>query len=144
MLNNVVIMGRLTATPELRQTPSSIPVTRFTVAVERGYAKQGEERKTDFINVIAWRSTAEFISKYFQKGSMIAIQGSIQTGSYEKDGVKHYTFDVVAGNVSFCGSKSESDNGNASSPKAESSATVSAEYTADDFAAMVDDEDLPF
>ena len=99
MLNCAVIMGRLTADPELRQTPSGVSVTRFTVAVDRGYVKPGEERKADVINVVAWRQTAEFVSRYFQKGSMIAVQGSIQTGSYEKDGVKRYTFEVSADNV---------------------------------------------
>ena len=137
MLNCAVIMGRLTADPELRQTPSSVPVTRFTVAVDRGYAKQGEERKADFINVIAWRQTAEFVCKYFSKGSMIAVQGAIETGSYEKDGVKRYTFEIKADNVSFCGSKNEqSSNGTPAS--AFSSPAV------DDFAAMADDDDLPF
>ncbi|MBE6796222.1 MAG: single-stranded DNA-binding protein [Ruminococcaceae bacterium] len=142
MLNCAVIMGRLTADPELRQTPNGISVTRFTVAVDRGYVKAGEERKADFINVIAWRQTAEFVSKYFSKGSMIAVQGSIQTGSYEKDGVKRYTFEVSADNVSFCGSKNESSNGGAN--VATAAAPSFANGSADDFAAMADDDDLPF
>ena len=104
MLNCAVIMGRLTADPELRQTPNGVSVTRFSVAVDRGYVRAGEERKTDFINVVAWRQTAEFVSRYFSKGAMIAVQGSIQTGSYEKDGIKRSTFEIVADNVSFCGS----------------------------------------
>lgn len=145
MLNCAVIMGRLTADPELRQTPSGVPVTRFTVAVDRGYVKAGEERKADFINVVAWRQTAEFVSRYFQKGSMIAVQGSIQTGSYEKDGVKRSTFEIIADNVSFCGSKSES--GTTGAPRT-TTATVAAPSfsngSADDFAAMADDDDLPF
>lgn len=144
MLNISIIMGRICNNLELKKTPSGVSVTRFTVAVDRNYAKQGEERKTDFINVIAWRSTAEFISKYFSKGSMIAIQGSIQTGSYEKDEVKHYTFDIVADNVSFCGSKSESGTNTTSSPKPENTATTSSGYSADYLAAMADDDDLPF
>lgn len=144
MLNCAVIMGRLTADPELRQTPNGISTTRFTVAVDRNYAKQGEERKTDFINVIAWRNTAEFVSRYFQKGSMIAVQGSIQTGSYEKDGVKRYTVDVVADNVSFCGSKSESGTNSAPRATAAPAAPSFSNGSADDFAAMVDDDDLPF
>lgn len=145
MLNCAVIMGRLTADPELRQTPSGVSVTRFTVAVDRGYVKPGEERKADFINVVAWRQTAEFVSRYFQKGSMIAVQGSIQTGSYEKDGVKRYTFEVSADNVSFCGSKSESGN-NGASVTATASATAPSfsNGSVDDFAAMADDDDLPF
>lgn len=104
MLNCAVIMGRLTADPELRQTPSGVSVTKFTVAVDRR-TKSGEDKIADFINVVAWRSSAEFVVKYFQKGSMIAVQGSIQTGSYEKDGIKHYTFEIIADNVSFCGDK---------------------------------------
>lgn len=105
MLNTAVIMGRLTADPELRKTPQGVDVTRFTVAVDRGYVKQGEERKADFVSVVCWRNTAEFVCKYFTKGSMIAVQGAIQTGTYEKDGIKRNTFEIVADNVSFCGGK---------------------------------------
>ncbi len=143
MLNCAVIMGRLTADPELRQTPSGVAVTRFTVAVERSFVKAGEERKADFINVVAWRQTAEFVSRYFSKGSMIAVQGAIQTGSYEKDGVKRSTFEIVADNVSFCGSKSES--GTSGAPRTPVAAAPSfSNGSADDFAAMADDDDLPF
>ena len=143
MLNCAVIMGRLTADPELRQTPSGVSVTRFTVAVDRGYVKPGEERKADFINVVAWRQTAEFVSRYFQKGSMIAVQGSIQTGSYEKDGVKRYTVEISADNVSFCGSKSET--GTNGAPSTASAAAPSfSNGGINDFVAMADDDDLPF
>lgn len=83
MINNVVLMGRLVATPELRNTQTGLAVTSFSLAVERSYARQGEQRQTDFINCVAWRNTAEFISRYFQKGSMIAVTGSIQTRNYE-------------------------------------------------------------
>jgi single-strand DNA-binding protein len=135
-------MGRLTADPELRQTPSGVSVTRFTVAVDRGYVKAGEERKADFINVVCWRQTAEFVTRYFAKGSMIAVQGSIQTGSYEKDGVKRSTFEIVADNVSFCGSKNESGAG---APRAtENPAASFSNGSVDDFAAIADDDDLPF
>ena len=144
MLNCAVIMGRLTADPELRQTTSGVPVTRFTVAVERAYVKAGEERKADFINVVAWRQTAEFVSRYFQKGSMIAVQGSIQTGSYEKDGVKRYTVEISADNVSFCGSKSETGTNGAPSTTASTAAPSFSNGGLDDFAAMADDDDLPF
>ncbi len=142
MLNCAVIMGRLTADPELRQTPSGVAVTRFSVAVDRGYVKAGEERKADFINVVCWRQTAEFVTRYFSKGSMIAVQGSIQTGSYEKDGVKRSTFEIVADNVSFCGSKSESGTGAA--PRADVAAPSFSNGSVDDFAALADDDDLPF
>ena len=144
MLNCAVIMGRLTADPELRQTPSGVSVTRFTVAVDRGYVKAGEERKADFINVVAWRQTAEFVSRYFQKGSMIAVQGSIQTGSYEKDGVKRYTVEISADNVSFCGSKSETGTSGAPSATVSTAAPSFSNVGLDDFAAMADDDDLPF
>ena len=144
MLNCAVIMGRLTADPELRQTPSGVSVTRFTVAVDRGYVKAGEERKADFINVVAWRQTAEFVSRYFQKGSMIAVQGSIQTGSYEKDGVKRHTVEISADNVSFCGSKSETGTSGAPSATVSTAAPSFSNGGLDDFAAMADDDDLPF
>lgn len=141
MLNCAVIMGRLTADPELRQTPSGVSVTRFTVAVDRAYVKAGEERKADFINVVAWRQTAEFVTRYFAKGSMIAVQGTIQTGSYEKDGVKRSTFEIVADNVSFCGSKSESSG----APRTtQTTAPSFSNGSVDDFAAVTDDDDLPF
>ena len=102
MLNNTVLMGRLTADPELKHTQSGNAVVRFTLAVERSYAKAGEERQTDFIDIIAWRSTAEFVSRYFQKGMLVAVQGSIQTGSYtDREGIKRKSFDVVASQVHF-------------------------------------------
>ena len=139
MLNCAVIMGRLTADPELRQTPSGVSVVRFTVAVDRGYVKQGEERQTDFINVVAWRGSADFVTKYFHKGSMIAVQGTIQTGSYEKDGVKHYTFEIVADSVSFCGRKSDGQNNSSSQIEPQSPKTI------DNATVLVDtDDDLPF
>ncbi|MBQ8015971.1 MAG: single-stranded DNA-binding protein [Clostridia bacterium] len=112
MLNNAVIMGRLVADPELRTTGSGISVTSFTVAVDRRFNRQGEDRQADFIDIIAWRQTAEFVCKYFRKGSMIAIQGYIQTRMYEdKNGNKRKAVEIVADNVSFCGSKSESNTG---------------------------------
>ena len=111
MLNSVIIMGRLTADPELRTTPSGVSVTRFTVAVDRRFQRQGEDRQTDFIGVVAWRQTADFVTRFFKKGQMIAVQGSLQVSNYEdKNGNKRTNYDVVADNVSFCGSKSESGN----------------------------------
>ena len=112
MINCAVIMGRLTSGPELKTTSSGVSVTAFCVAVDRNYVKQGEERQTDFINVVAWRQTAEFVERYFHKGSMIAVQGSIQSRSYEdKNGNKRTAVEVVANNVSFCGSKNGENNG---------------------------------
>ena len=107
-MNVVAIMGRLTADPELKVTNSGTSVTSFTVAVDRPYRKSAEEHKADFINVVAWKTTAEFITKYFNKGSMIAIQGSIQTRNYEDDkGNKRIAVEVLANSVNFCGGKSE-------------------------------------
>ena len=112
MLNVAIIMGRLTADPELRTTASGVAVTTFSVAVDRRFQRQGEEKQTDFINVVAWRQTAEFVSRYFHKGSMIAVRGSIQQRNYEdKNGNKRTAFEIVAEEVSFCGSKAETGTG---------------------------------
>lgn len=101
MFNLVVLTGRLTADPELKNTPNGVSVCNFSIAVERRY-KQGEERQADFINVVAWRNSAEFVCKYFNKGSMIGIEGSIQTRKYQdKDGNNRTAFEVVANNVQF-------------------------------------------
>lgn len=106
MLNIVALMGRLTHTPELKTTQNGTSVCSFSIAVDRTYTPKGEERKADFIDIVAWRQTAEFICKYFQKGSMIAIDGSIQTRSYQdKQGSSRTKVEVLANNVSFCGSK---------------------------------------
>ena len=113
MINNAVLMGRITATPELKTTTSGTEVCSFSIAVERNYAKKGEERETDFINIVTWRGTAKFVSTYFQKGDMIAVQGEIQTRKYEdKNGNKRTAFEVVAQNVSFCGGKKQEINVN--------------------------------
>lgn len=106
MLNIVALMGRLTHTPELKTTQNGTSVCSFSIAVDRTYTPKGEERKADFIDIVAWRQTAEFICKYFQKGSMIAIDGSIQTRSYQdKQGSNRTKVEVLANNVSFCGAK---------------------------------------
>lgn len=111
MINNAVIMGRIVAVPELRTTANGTSVTSFTVAIDRRFSKQGEEKQTDFIDVVAWKNTAEFICKYFTKGSMIAIQGNIQTRMFEdKNGNKRKAVEIVAENVSFCGGKSDNAN----------------------------------
>ena len=106
-MNQVSIIGRLTADPELRHTQSGTACTRFNVAVDRR-VKQGEEKQADFINIVAWNQTAEFVCKYFSKGQRIALTGTIRTGSYtDNDNKKRYTFDVWANNVEFCESKAE-------------------------------------
>lgn len=106
MLNRVILMGRLTASPEHKQTPSGISVTSFSIAVDRNFSGKDGNRQTDFINIVAWSSTADFICRYFTKGSMIALEGSIQTRNYEdKNGNKRTAVEVVVSNVSFCGDK---------------------------------------
>lgn len=109
MLNSVCLMGRLTADPELKSTQSGVSVCSFRIAVDRTYTPKGQEKQTDFINIVTWRSTAEFVSRYFRKGQLVAVQGSIQTGQYtDRDGNKRTTFDVVADNVFFAEKKAES------------------------------------
>lgn len=103
MLNRVILMGRITRDLEVRQTPSGTPVLRFTVAVDRATAKQGSERQTDFISCTAFGQRAEFINRYFAKGRMIAIEGNLKTGSYDRNGVTVYTTDVWVDSVSFTG-----------------------------------------
>lgn len=109
-MNKVVLIGRVTRDPELRYTASNIPSTRFTLAVNRPFENQNGEREADFINIVVWRKQAENVKKYVTKGSLIAVEGRIQTGSYEKDGQRVYTTDVVADNVQFLESKSQSQN----------------------------------
>jgi single-strand DNA-binding protein len=114
MLNVVVLTGRLTADTELKTTSNGIPVCSFSIAVERPY-RSGEERQTDFINIVAWRSSAEFVDKYFQKGQMIAVEGSIRTRRYEdSNGNKRTAFEVVADNVQFAdyGKRDNNQNSN--------------------------------
>lgn len=108
MLNIACIMGRLTTDPELNHTQNGVAVTSFTLAVDRSYVKTGEERQTDFITVVAWRGTAEFVCKYFRKGQLMAVQGSIQTRNFtDKDGNKRKAFEVVADNVHFAEGKKD-------------------------------------
>ena len=109
MLNSVCLMGRLTADPELKSTQLGVSVCSFRIAVDRTYQPKGQEKQTDFINIVTWRSTAEFVSRYFRKGQLVAVQGSIQTGQYtDRDGNKRTAFDVVADNVFFAEKKAES------------------------------------
>ncbi len=139
MFNLVVLTGRLTADPELRYTSNNIPVTSFSIAVNRRY-KAGEESQADFINIVAWRQTAEFVTKYFKKGSMIGIEGAIQTRKYvDKDTGKNRTaFEVIANNVQFV--ESRRDDAAAGGQAAPSfNNTDSGE-----FAEIAADDDLPF
>lgn len=111
MLNRVILMGRITQELELKTTASGISVTSFSIAVDRNYVKQGEERQTDFINIVCWRKQAEFVCRYFGKSSMIALEGQLQTRTYQaKDGTNRYVTEVVADSVSFTGEKREQSN----------------------------------
>lgn len=111
MLNTVILMGRICADLELKHTQNDIPVTSFTLAVDRGYAKPGTEKQTDFITVVAWRNTAEFLCKYFSKGNLVAVQGSLQTRKYtDKQGNNRVSCEVVADKASFTGEKQDSAN----------------------------------
>lgn len=102
MLNNVVLMGRLTKQPEIQTTASGMEICKFTLAVDRGYAKAGEEKQTDFINIVAFKNTAIFVSRYFTKGQLIAVCGRLQTRTWDdSEGRKHYAMEVLANEVHF-------------------------------------------
>ena len=146
MLNKVILMGRLVRDPELRTTPQGVSVCAFSIAVDRGYARQGEERQADFINIVAWRSTAEFVSKYFVKGQMIAVVGRIQTRNYDdKDGKRVYVTEVVADEVSFTESKKDSGAQPATYTTAAAQAPQQTQPpVSDGFQVVPDEDDLPF
>lgn len=133
MLNNVVIMGRLTRDPELRRTQSGTAVTSFTMAVDRDFKSQSGEKETDFIDVVAWRNTGEFAAKYLAKGRMAAVEGRIQVRDWQdKDGNRRKSVEVVADNVYFADSKRDS--------KPQESRTVDDQ----EFDEIEDDGDIPF
>ena len=139
MLNHITIMGRLTAAPELRTTPSNISVTRFTLAVERDFKDRDGNKRTDFIDCVAWRSTADFVGKYVNKGQLVCVSGSLQTRTYEdKDGNKRKAVEVVAENVYFCEKKEKND-----TPYQPPTTPETFESSDEDFTAIPDD-DLPF
>jgi single-strand DNA-binding protein len=141
-LNIAVLLGRLTANPELRHTPNGISVTSFTIAVDRSYTPKGQEKQTDFIDIVAWRNTAEFVCKYFSNGKLAAVQGSIQTRKYtDREGNKRTAFEVVADNVHFAEPKRDSSNNN-SYHTADKAPDISAGN--DDFEELPSDSDLPF
>jgi len=147
-MNHIVIMGRLTRDPEKRQTQSGIPVTSFSLAVDRGFApKDGGERQTDFIDVVAWRSLAEFVSKYFVKGQMAAVSGRLQIREWvDKDEKKRKSAEIVADNVYFTESKKSRE---ASPARTDDKDDYGTAYTSpvegSDFEELdMDDGDLPF
>ena len=157
MLNVVAIMGRLVADPELRTTTAGHSVCSFRIACDRSYVQQGQERQADFIDIVAWRQQADFVSRYFQKGSMIAIDGRLQTRNYQdKNGNSRTAVEVVANNISFAGSKRQ-DGQSAPSYEQQTTSHVQQSKAAqnalqpaytqgsmDDFAVINDDDDLPF
>ena len=111
MLNHIVLMGRLTADPELKRTPNNVAVTTFTLAVERDFKTQDGSKETDFFNIVAWRNLAEFVSKYFSKGRMAAVEGRLQTRKYQdKDGNSRTVTEILADNVYFGDSKNSTSN----------------------------------
>lgn len=141
MLNKVILMGRLTDNPELRHTATDIPLATFTLAVERNF-RSGEERLTDFLDIVCWRSTAEHVSKYFVKGQLVAVEGSIQVRSYtDKDGNRRRAWDIVASQVYFAESKRNP--AGAADGDAQTAPTVS-NANADDFTEFDGGDDLPF
>ena len=149
MINMVALMGRLTYSPELKSTPNGVSVLRFQVACDRNYQKDSQNRQADFIDCVAWRQTAEFISRYFHKGSMIAVEGTLQTSNYtDKDGNKRKQIEVLANNVSFCGSKAENGSQGTQGAQNEQYTQGGMDINPDtsDFEEIVDDtdDDLPF
>ena len=135
MFNTVILSGRITANPELKTTPNGVSVCSFTIANEFGY---GENKKTSFIPVVAWRGAAEVVAKHFTKGNMIGIEGSVQTRKYQdKDGNNRTAFEVVANNVQFMESK-KADSSDESAPQGFSNANAS------DFVSVDYDGDIPF
>lgn len=152
MLNRIVLMGRLVADPELRQTTNGIAVCSFRIAVDRNFASKSGERSADFIDIVAWRQTGEFVSRYFTKGKMIVVDGSLQSRNFEdKNGNKRTAYEVVADSVFFGESKSSSSSGSsapaqgAASTRELNEPLVYANGDAGDFATLADDSsDLPF
>ena len=139
MLNCAQIMGRLTADPELKLTENQVSVCSFTVAVEEDYVKSGEQRKCNFIDCVAWKNKADFVAKYFHKGSMIAVDGEIKTRNWEdKNGNKRKTTEIQADNVHFCGDKEKKSADVVKDEIPESKDEIPENYE------IPDDADLPF
>lgn len=157
-MNKCVLIGRLTADPELRQTQSGISSCRFTVAVNRKFKNPNGEYDADFISCQAWRQTAEFVSRYFNKGKMIALEGTLRTGSYQDrnhSDVTHYTTDVFVENVEFCGDSKGSSNNTAQQSSGAQSVVQAAQNAGvqteqmdygslSDFEEILSDGDVPF
>ena len=152
MYNRAILIGRLTADPELKQTQSGISVCSFSIAVDRAYSGRGGERQTDFINIVTWRQQAEFVSKYFSKGRLIGIEGSIQTRNYEdRNGNKRTAVEVVADRAFFVDSKSSAHNSGTSygavAPNRPAAPAEPVSYSSGsfgDFEEIEGEDDLPF
>ena len=153
MLNKVILMGRLTRDPELKYTPSNhAAVVSFTLAVERNFARVGEQRATDFINCVAWRNQADFLAKYFVKGQLLALSGSIQTRTYDdKDGKRVYVTEVVADEIHFADRKMDGAPAGpavTTTPGRQQTTPAPTAQQApaadDDFVLLPDDDELPF
>lgn len=146
-MNKVILVGRLTADPELRQTQSGVASCRFTVAVDRKFAdKNTGEKQSDFINCVAWRQTAEFVSRYFNKGKMIALEGSLRTGKYQDKNhadVTHYTTEVYVDNVEFVGGKGDGGQQTQAAQSTQTAPTSMAETTSTETVEILDG-DIPF
>lgn len=138
-MNKVILIGRLVADPELRHTQSGTAVCRYRLAVDRPVKKEGQQN-VDFLNCLAWNKNAEFASRYLHKGTKIAVEGRIQTGSYEKGDVKHYTTDIIIERHEFCESKSAAEHGSNYSASADSYSSTDQEFTD----MNEDDGELPF
>lgn len=135
--NKVILIGNMTAAPELKKTPSGVSVTSFSIAVNRRFAKQDGQQYTDFINIVAWRQTAEFVTRYFNKGKPILICGQLQTRSWtDQNGQKHYATEVVADEAAFVENKGTSADAGAPAPS----------YRGNDagYEDLSGDEELPF
>lgn len=151
MLNVVAIMGRLVADPELKTTPAGINVCTFRIACDRSFVQQSQQRQADFIDVVAWRHNADFLCKYFAKGSMVAVQGRLQTRQYQdRNGNKRTAVEVVADSLSFAGSSKKpggqavDEGGEAPPSDYRDPAPAYSQGDADDFAVIDDNDDLPF
>lgn len=143
MLNHITIMGRLTREPELRRTNGGTPVASFTMAVDRDFSGSGQEKETDFLDVVAWRNTAEFVGKYFSKGRMAVVSGRLQIRNWtDKDGTKRRAAEIVADSIYFGDSRQDSGRGDRA-PSAQTSDPGPQEYDAYDEGAA-DDGHLPF
>ena len=148
MLNKVILMGRFTKDPELRSTPQSVSVCNFRLAVTRNY-KNGGNYESDFIDCVAWRNTAEFVFKYFKKGNLVCVEGSLQSRNWEQDGQKRTAVEVMVDNTYFVESKRDASESSApafapSAPAPAAPETSGGAFASDGFSAIDDADDLPF